>query len=151
MGVSKKEVPVAFARSAASPHRAAISSACVSASKPNRGFILVEVTVAMILVAIFAVVSFQEATQQVQIAAEEKLIGVLARSVVIYYAKTGQFPPDVRTLGAQVVPAVMDLERLTGVPNVAHWVHYDPLKGCMTVITPPSGHAASHTHSERCS
>ena len=82
---------MAFARSAPTRHRAAISSAYDSASKPNRGFILVEVTVAMILVAIFAVVSFQETTQQVQIAAEEKLIGALARSVVITTRRPGNF------------------------------------------------------------
>lgn len=119
-----------FVRSSRS---ASISSACnrerTRVPGRERGFIFVEVTIAMVLVAIFAIVSFQESGRQVQIAAEDRMLGALARGAVVYYAINGQFPPDVRTLGAQVRPEVTDLVRLTGAPNVAHTVSYNPLTG----------------------
>ncbi len=145
---------MASARFVGSSRSASISFACnrdrTRVPGKERGFILVELTVAMVLVAIFAIVSFQEAGQQVQIGAEDRMIATLARGAIVYYAVNGQFPSDVRTLGAQVRPEVTDLARLTGAPNVAHSVSYNPLTGCISVIAPSPNHPASHRHPDHC-
>lgn len=118
----------------------------------QQGSSLIELVIVVAVIGILAAIviaSYLNLTETAQAASEDGVIGALASASVIYLARNGSFPADPETLGAQVSPQVTDLGRLTGVPNIAHTVSYNPATGCISA-TPSASHATSHTHSVSC-
>lgn len=118
----------------------------------QQGFTLIELAIVVAVVGILAAIAlpgYLNLTQTAQAASEDGVIGALASAAVIYLAKNGTLPADPETLGAQVIPRVTDLGRLTGVPNIAHAVSYNPATGCIAAA-PSLNHPTSHTHSVSC-
>ncbi len=118
----------------------------------QQGLSLIELVIVVAIVGILAAIAlpgYLNLTQTAQAASEDGVIGALASAAVIYLAKNGTFPADPETLGTQVAPRVTDLDRLTGVPNTAHTVSYNPATGCISA-TPSASHPTSHTHSVSC-
>ncbi len=114
----------------------------------QQGLSLIELAIVVAIIGILAAIvipSYLNLTQNAQAASEDGVIGALASAAVIYLAKNGAFPADPETLGTQVTPRVTDLDRLTGVPNIAHTVSYNPATGWISA-TLTGNHPTSHTH-----
>ena len=117
-------------------------------SRELQGFTLIELAIVVAIVGILAAIAlpgYLNLTQTAQAASEDGVIGALASAAVIYLAKNGTLPADPETLGAQVIPRVTDLGRLTGVPNIAHAVSYDPAMGCISATTSRATQRLTHT------
>lgn len=120
--------------------------------RAQRGFTFIELLLVMAIIGILAAIAsagYQNLIQNAQAASEDGTIEALASAAVIYLGRHGTFPTDEGALGAQISPKVTDLGHLSGVPNVAHTVRYNPATGCVAATT-AGAHPPTHTHPTTC-